>query len=353
MRMKDQQRVKSVSSNTNIKFLDLFSGAGGLSEGFIRAGFSPVAHVEMDSSACFTLKTRMARHWLYNKNREEIYFDYLNRKISRDDFYKNIPQKVFSSVLNEEICKHKIDDIFSKIDELNNGDIDLIIGGPPCQAYSLIGRSSDRNNMINDERNYLYKYYALFLDKYKPAYFLFENVIGLLSAKDIDEKKYLDKMIDLFKTVGYTTEYKKLSACDYGVPQKRVRVILVGKRNGEKDFFPEPDTWYPDIKVNEVFSDLPSLSSGKGSDTPCKLKKYSGQWLYQSHIRNDEYPVTLHRARPHTKTDLEIYRCVVNAWNDGHKRLDYNSLPKRLKTRKREISCRIFPCPVPLCVVQY
>ena len=325
---------KTTLPEKKVKFLDLFAGAGGLSEGFIRAGFKPVAHVEMDTSACYTLRTRMSRHWLFDNNCENIYYDYLNRKISRDDLYKKIPENILFSIINEEISESRMCDIFKKIDELNTGTIDLIIGGPPCQAYSLIGRSSDKIKMKDDARNYLYKFYALFLERYKPVYFLFENVIGLLSAKDIDGKKYLDKMKDLFNKIGYTIEYKKLSASDYGVLQKRRRIILVGKRNGEKELFPEPDIWHPDVKVNEAFSDLPSLLAGKGSDTPCKLKNYSGQYLYQSFIRNDNYPVTLHQARPHTKNDLEIYRRVVNAWNTGHKRLDYGSLPKKLKTRK-------------------
>jgi len=318
----------------NLKFLDLFAGAGGLSEGFIRAGFKPVAHVEIDPSACYTLKTRMARHWLFDNNREDIYYSYLNRKITREDLYNNIPREILSSVINKEINGRKLNTIFKMIDELNNGPINLIIGGPPCQAYSLIGRSSDSNKMINDKRNYLFKYYAKFLEKYKPAYFLFENVTGLLSAKDCDGKLYLDKMKKLFHKAGYSTEYKILSASDYGVLQKRKRIILVGKRNGEKNLFPEPDIWHPDVIVNEVFSDLPILSAGAGSDTPCKLRKYNGQWLYQSHIRNDDYPVTLHKARSHSKADLEIYKRVVKAWNNGHKRLKYNVLPKKLKTRK-------------------
>jgi DNA (cytosine-5)-methyltransferase 1 len=138
----------------------------------------------------------------------------------------------------------------------------------------------------------------------------------------------------LFQKAGYSTEYKILSACDYGVLQKRHRIILVGKKNGEKDIFPEPETWQPNVKVNEALNDLPVLEAGEGYDTSCKLNRYTGQWLYQSHIRNDDCPVTLHQARPHTKTDLEIYKRVVKAWNNGHRRLDYNSLPKKLKTRK-------------------
>jgi DNA (cytosine-5)-methyltransferase 1 len=318
-----------------LRFLDVFAGGGGLSEGFIRAGFRPVAHVEMDPSACYTLKTRMARHWLVQNNREEVYYDYLNRKISRDDFYEKVPQDILSSVINKTVGETAMKDLFNTINEvIGDKSIDLIIGGPPCQAYSLIGRSSDSNKMKDDARNYLYKYYAMFLEKYKPAYFVFENVLGLLSAKDENGNLYFDMMKKLFKKAGYEVEYKTLCASDYGVLQKRKRIILVGKRGEETGFYPEPETLNPEVLVNEVFSDLPVLSAGEGSDEPCKVKPYAGQWLYQSKIKNDDYLVTLHQARPHTRTDLEIYRRVVKAWNNGHKRLDYNSLPKKLKTRK-------------------
>jgi DNA (cytosine-5)-methyltransferase 1 len=323
------------AGKNNLRFLDLFAGAGGLSEGFIRAGFQPVAHVEMNKAACYTLKTRMARHWLVENNREEIYYAYLNRKISRDDLYKEISENILSSVINKEIRENTIKGIFETIDEiLDAKHIDLIIGGPPCQAYSIIGRSSDGNKMKNDKRNYLYKYYTMFLEKYKPAYFVFENVTGLLSAKDKDGKLYLDKMKDSFKNAGYTIENETLCASDYGVPQKRRRIILVGKKDGEDGFYPMPATLKPEILVNEVFSDLPALLAGEGSDMPCKMKKYTGTWLYNMGIKNDNYPVTLHKARPHTENDLKIYKRVVKAWNNDHKRLAYSSLPESLKTRK-------------------
>jgi DNA (cytosine-5)-methyltransferase 1 len=277
----------------------------------------------------------MARHWLVENNREEVYYDYLNRKISRGDFYEKVPGNMLSSVINKEIGENTIKEIFKTIDEnAENRDINLIIGGPPCQAYSLIGRSSDSNKMKNDSRNYLYKYYAMFLKKYKPEYFVFENVMGLLSAKDGEGNLYFDMMKKSFREAGYEVEYKILCASDYGVLQKRKRIILVGKKGEATGFYPEPDTLSPGVLVNEIFSDLPALSSGEGSDKPCEVRSYTGQWLYQSKIKDDDYPITLHRARPHTRTDLEIYRRVVRAWNNGHKRLDYNSLPKKLKTRK-------------------
>jgi DNA (cytosine-5)-methyltransferase 1 len=143
----------------SLRFLDVFAGGGGLSEGFIRAGFRPVAHVEMDPSACYTLKTRMARHWLVQNNREEVYIEYLNNLISREELYNSVPQNILSSIINAEIGEKTLSGIFSKIDEFNGRNkIDLIIGGPPCQAYSLVGRSRTVDKMTGDKRNYLYIY---------------------------------------------------------------------------------------------------------------------------------------------------------------------------------------------------
>ena len=185
-------------SYNKLNFLDLFAGAGGLSEGFIHSGFQPIAHVESDQAACYTLRTRMAYHWLNANKNIQIYIDYLNSKLTRDEFYSHIPKQILESVLEQEIGRQTISDIFSKIDSiLGKRKLDLIIGGPPCQAYSLVGRSRDQNRMHGDKRNYLYTYYAEFLKRYKPTYFVFENVTGLLSAKDGDGHLYLSSMIDL------------------------------------------------------------------------------------------------------------------------------------------------------------
>ena len=147
-----------------LRYLDLFAGAGGLSEGFMRAGFIPIAHVEMDTAACYTLKTRLAYKWLLTKKKQDIYEEYLYGRISRDEFYTTVPKKLLSSVLNYEISKDSIQNIFEIIDNNLKGEkVDLIVGGPPCQAYSLIGRARDKNNMLGDKRNYLYKLYAEFL----------------------------------------------------------------------------------------------------------------------------------------------------------------------------------------------
>ena len=326
-----------MSSKRN--YLDLFAGAGGLSEGFIRAGFNPIAHVEMDRSACYTLRTRMAYHWLKENDNLEQYADYLKGDINRKEFYNSVPDEVTESVINEEIGKETLSDIFCQIDDLlESQEVDLIIGGPPCQAYSHIGRARCPNRMKGDPRNNLYLFYAKFLKRYKPKYFVFENVPGLLSATDKDGKSYLKLMENLFRKHGYKTEPRTLNAKDYGIPQNRKRIILVGRKGASIDSYPEPETQELEVSVTEILSDLPSLKAGKGTIGPCEINSYDGTWLYEVGIRNDKLPVTLHQARTHNKQDREIYRKAVKLWNEEEGRLQYNELPKRLQNHKNKSS---------------
>lgn len=316
-------------------YLDLFAGAGGLSEGFTRAGYDPVAHIEMDTAACYTLKTRASYHWLKRENKLDIYSRYLNGEITREDFYKNIPQSIIDTVLNYEISNDTLPKIFSEVDKLLNGKrLDLIIGGPPCQAYSLAGRSRSETKMVGDKRNYLYKHYAEFLKRYRPKYFVFENVLGLLSAKDEDGTLHFENMQSLFKEYGYSIEYRQLNAKDYGVLQNRKRIILIGKLGeGEHAFYPDIAKVIDSYKVGELFCDLPSIQAGGGVITPVATKKYRGKYLTIAGIKEyDTEPVTFHQARPNTEQDLEIYRIVVKTWNKDKKRVSYTDLPERLRT---------------------
>lgn len=322
-----------------LKFLDLFAGAGGLSEGFVRAGFTPVAHVEADEAACFSLKTRVAYHWLKNSDQLDHYDDYLFGRLARQELYAFIPQEQIASVINSEIGEDTLPQIFEEIDKLLQGkSLDLIIGGPPCQAYSLAGRSRDKNGMKGDKRNYLYLHYAEFLKKYKPKYFLFENVLGLLSANDENGALHVDSMKEAFKEAGYETTVKVLTASNYGVLQKRKRVILVGNNDGRIGFYPLPEKWMPDVSAGEVFKDLPVVKAGEGSVLPSRLKEYSGSYLYDAGIRNDNEWATLHVARPHNSRDLEIYRIAVKQWAEHRKRLHYYDLPDKVKTHKNQES---------------
>ena len=321
------------------RFLDLFAGAGGLSEGFIQAGYVPVAHVESDQAACFTLRTRMAYHWLKAHGRLDLYADYLNGTLSRRGFYAEIPSEVVSSIIDAQIGDGTLPDIFRKVDDLiGNRHLDVIIGGPPCQAYSIIGRSRVGKGMIGDKRNYLYSYYAEFLKRYRPRLFVFENVTGLLSAKNEDKGNYFAAMKRLFRHCGYESESRTLSAEAYGVLQRRRRIILVGRRGNDTGFYPEPEEWIPNVCVNEVFRDLPALAAGEGSPGPCNVRAYNGTWQYDASVRNETLPVTWHQARPHRDQDLEIYRMAVDLWDRMQIRLQYNLLPDRLKTHRNRDS---------------
>ena len=149
-----------------MNYIDLFAGAGGLSEGFLQNGFLPLAHIEMNTDACFTLKTRLCYHYLKEKNKLSYYKSYLLGQITRDELYSLVPQKILNSVINEKMTEETIKEIFTKVDSLLGGEkVDVIIGGPPCQAYSLVGRAVKDDNMEGDERNYLYKLYCRFLKR--------------------------------------------------------------------------------------------------------------------------------------------------------------------------------------------
>ena len=322
-----------------INFIDLFSGAGGLSEGFIRQGFNAIAHVEIDKAACNTLLTRTAYHYLNSKNKNEEYLNYLRREISRDELYSLLPETLMNSVINKPIGSETNQDVFKQIDKLKGKkNIDLIIGGPPCQAYSLIGRAADKNGMKEDDRNHLYIQYGEYLKKYEPKLFVFENVLGLLSAKSKTGEKYIDKMLTLFKKIGYETEFRTLNANDFGVLQKRKRVILIGRKGDKTDFYPEFIKKDTIITVNEIFKGLPKLKAGKGEFYITPYTKETSEYLQSSRIQNGIDFTTQHVARPHNEQDKEIYRIAINKWDKKKERLNYNDLPDRLKTHKNRNS---------------
>lgn len=223
-------------------FIDLFAGAGGLSEGFISQGdYVPVAHVEMNRYASETLKTRACYYYLDENNMLDIYHDYLTGQINRDQLYASVPDGLLDTIINKEISSSNINEIFGTIDEIVNthalGEIDLIIGGPPCQAYSLMGRAVDAKNMQKDPRNYLYKQYIKFLNHYRPKAFVFENVPGIVTAGKGERFK---RIIGAFRTAGYNVEYNILDAYDYGVLQQRRRMIIFGWRNDLQYHYPFP-----------------------------------------------------------------------------------------------------------------
>lgn len=313
---------------TTFNFLDLFAGAGGLSEGFIQAGYTPIAHIEKEKAACYTLKTRNAYYFFKKENKLDIYYSYLRGEISRETLYNHVPKSEFDSVICKAISQENRQIIFKKIDKLLEGKkLDLIVGGPPCQAYSLIGRSSDKNKMLGDDRNYLYLEYVEFLKRYQPKFFVFENVTGLLSAKDIDGKKHFDKMLSSFKEAGYSAKAYTFNASDYGVPQNRKRIIIIGSLFQNVIDFSLAKSNHSNT-VHDFILDLPDLKAGTGKIFAVP-KIQENPLLKKLNICDIPY-ITFHQARPHNERDLEIYKLVIENWNKYSERLKYNELPKRL-----------------------
>jgi DNA (cytosine-5)-methyltransferase 1 len=312
-----------------MKYIDLFAGAGGLSEGFIRAGFEPIAHVEMNVDACDTLRTRTAFHYLKENGKIDVYYDYLKDKITRAELWAEIPQNLIKSVINSEISPETQNFIFARIDEqLGEEQVDLIIGGPPCQAYSVVGRARDPKGMTEDPRNFLYQYYVEFLKRYNPKMFVFENVPGILSANN---GGYLQLIFDAVKEAGYELDKKVLNSRHFGVLQDRKRVIIIGWKK-------ELDLKYPLFEENEpeyeilkdLFSDLPKIKSGQGSFGIVEYAQPSTNYLEKMQIRNCIDFTTQHISRQNNENDLEIYKIAVEQWVNENKRLNYGQLPQRL-----------------------
>ena len=322
-------------------FIDLFAGAGGLSEGFFQAGFNPVAHVEMNPYAAQTLETRSCYYYLKKINNLDLYYSYLKGNICRTEFIRHIPEEVLKTVLCETMSKQSLPGIFERIDTILREDavnqVDVIIGGPPCQVYSLVGRAQSRHMEIpmeQDPRNNLYLLYADFLKKYTPKMFVFENVMGIKSANGGTTWRNIQSY---FKRIGYVIDCKELNASDFGVLQTRRRMIIIGWKKGSKCLcYPEFSIVNPHTTVNELLRDLPALTPGTEKANYSRKKRSA--YVINNGIRTDEDVLTLHQCRPTLPRDIEIYKRAIRLWGDGHQRLNYNDLPDELKTHKNRKS---------------
>ena len=298
-------------SKKKYTFIDLFAGCGGLSEGFYRQGFKALAHVEIDHWACETLRTRMQ------------YYGY-------KDYEKEVIEQDITS-----------DDILDKIDDAVNGrTVDIIIGGPPCQAYSTAGRVRDGKRMATDPRNYLFESYVKILEHYLPKFFVFENVTGLLSAQVKNAPifpKILNALGNKYKVID-NPEVLIHNTADFGVPQLRKRVIIIGVR---KDLNKEVIELYCDVlrthwnpetpekerkgkkrfvDVRHAIGDLPPVEPGRDMSSqdfvyPCNnefLKRIGKPGLH---------PLLDHIARNHNELDRERFQVMIhNHWTFGQLR---------------------------------
>jgi DNA (cytosine-5-)-methyltransferase len=317
-----------------INIIDLFSGAGGLTEGFRNQQYKILGHVEKEKAACETLKLREVYYYLKKKNKLEVYNDFLNCKSSIEDLLKHVPQKKLNKILNFEISQENIHSIFSFFDDLGE-NVDGIIGGPPCQAYSTIGRARNASKKSSDERIYLYKFYIHFLNKYQPKFFIFENVKGLLSFRDADDEFLLPRMKKEFEEAGYSLGYEVLNTKNYGVPQSRERLIIFGVMNEKKELIQEFFKNLKKYEENEVdvktaFQGLPSLKAGEVNNSYTNL---SNDYVEQNFLQDSKTPLTQNIARPNNSNDLAIYKIVAEAKKNG-KNIKYSELDSKLKTHK-------------------
>jgi DNA (cytosine-5)-methyltransferase 1 len=323
---------KTNQHDKKLTYIDLFAGAGGLSEGFIRNKYVPVAHVEMDGDACNTLKTRLAYHHLKKTKKLDSYLDYLQGNIDRLELYRRVPDEIIKSVLSYEISKNNVKDVFRDISlsmkQIDSKEVDIIVGGPPCQAYSKVGRAAKITR--EDKRNYLYKEYAKFLIEYRPKLFVFENVPGLYTANKGEHYKNLRKY---FRRIGYYVEDRLLDAADFGVLQRRKRVIFIGWRKDLTFAYPDFGKVENRWTVHSLFQDLPILKAGE-ERLRSKYRTLSNEYLDRFEIRNGIDFVTQNLSRPHNVNDLRIYRRAIELWETQGKRLMNNEIPVSERTQK-------------------
>ena len=320
----------------------MFSGAGGLTEGFLQSGYDCIAHIEMDKNAVETLETRLFYHVLKDNYLKDEYYSYINEEISKEQLYENnedILCDVKKSIFNFEINNDSEKYLINQIKKLtNNKPVEGIIGGPPCQAYSLMGRARLPNSMCNDSRNFLYKHYINFLKAFNPNFFVFENVPGMLSAKN---KNVFRDFLNRIRKLKYNIDVNIENSMYYNVLQSRKRLIIIGHKIQGYEFFDDvyiDKEFHSGYLVNDVLNDLPKLHANEGTLSVQDYTNKPSKYLEKFNIRNKQDKIMGHKARYHNNRDLEIYSRAIKLWNENHSRLKYDDLPDYLKTHSNRTS---------------
>ncbi|CAI2612758.1 IS1595 family transposase ISCco3 [Apilactobacillus kunkeei] len=211
-------------SNKKYTYVDLFCGAGGMSLGFDQAGFKNIFSVEYDTQIANTYSKNFPSHNLYVGDIKELSEKEINRY-------------------------------------LNSQKVDVVVGGPPCQGFSMAGNNG--RTFVNDPRNYLFKEFVRVVSVIEPSIFVMENVSRLSIHNGGSTLKEIFKT---FESIGYNVKSKVLQAADYGVPQRRQRIFVVGTKKINNFEYPEKSKTIKTVK--DAIDDLPSLVSGEKSNIP-------------------------------------------------------------------------------------
>ena len=280
-----------------INVIDLFAGCGGLTDGFLQTGkYNTLAAVDWEFPTVQTLKKRLNTKWNYDLDRNNI----LHFDIQRTD----------------ELIYGYEDSKFGKSEGLDNivgnKNVDLIVGGPPCQAYSMAGRVRDENGMQDDYRNFLFESYVKMVNHFQPKAFVFENVEGILSAKP-GGISIVKRVREAFEEIGYeiTENLRENALFDtsyYNVPQKRKRVIIFGVQKN-KNSTKQVRRFYSLMKQKAsaepmnskvAFENLPKIYPSKLNPKHSHSVKLNGVALPKNH-----------EPRMHSERDIEIFKMLT------------------------------------------
>lgn len=299
-----------MSKTKKYTFIDLFAGCGGLTEGFLQTGhYKALAHVEWEKPMVDTLRNRLHDKWNHSEE------DSLNQVVLFD--IQKTDELINGNWSDETIDKYAKNNGNIIAEKglkgiIGNQHVNLIIGGPPCQAYSIHGRATDKNSMQDDYRNFLFESFCKVVDEFQPDVFVFENVKGLLSAKPggVPAK---NRIYEAFTKIGYEIRTPEdmsnvlFNASDFNVPQERPRVIILGIKKGSRlsldklyDSITSEKSNKHKITVKDAIGSLPKLYP---LSTPIKVGR-----LTKSHSENTNKLVSQHEARNTNAKLRKVFR---------------------------------------------